>query len=55
MAATAQSNIEALRAVIEADNTITTAQKAQCQTMLYGLSQILFQNAADRTINGHAG
>ena len=41
MAATAQSDLNALQTIVTADVALTNAQKAHCQTLLYALSKIL--------------
>lgn len=57
MANTAQSDLTALSAIIEADNSLTKAQKAQAQTHLYALLKILFGHPVENATigNGHGG
>lgn len=57
MANTAQSDLTTLMAVVEADTSITTAQKAQAQTHFYALLKIIFGPATTNSTigTGHSG
>jgi hypothetical protein len=53
MAATTQANIDTLQSIVEADNTITNAKKAQVQGLLYSVAVILFGGNASSTVNAN--
>ncbi len=55
MAATAQSDLNALQTIVTADVALTNAQKAHCQTLLYALSKILFGPSSTPPSNGANG
>jgi hypothetical protein len=59
MAATTQTHVDTLHAQIVADGTLSNAVKAQVQSHLYSISQILFGSNAGTgvatTIGGKSG
>ena len=55
MANTAQSDLNALSTILEADSSITNAQKAQVQSLMFAASASFFGNAAIPVSNGHLG
>jgi hypothetical protein len=48
--AVTQANIDTLHAAVEADGTLSNAVKAQIQSRLYSVSQILFGSNAGTTV-----
>lgn len=55
MAATTQTDLNNFSNLVEADGTITNAQRAQVQTHMYAISRILFGNNFTPQTNGHSG
>jgi hypothetical protein len=53
--AVAQSDLNTLQTTVNADGTLSNAQKAQTQGLLYAVSRVLFGNASNPPSNGAQG
>ena len=50
-----QADLDAVQTKAEADTTLTNAQRAQLEGLLFAVARILFGNTAAPTNNGHSG
>ena len=53
--AVAQSDLNTLQTTVNADGTLSNAQKAQTQSLLFALSRVLFGNSSNPPSNGSNG